>query len=157
MIDYQSIASVIEKYSPLLASAMSETNPILGAVLVAITRSFNSDVPSLTRSIPSDPDALSKIKSIENFYYDDLMKYQVDDRKDARAREVDIVKLTNKRDYVLDIIAFIVVIGYFAMCVTLEYRKLDQSDHDVLYMMVGQLTAGFIMVLSYYFGSANKQ
>lgn len=156
MIDYASIASSIENFSPLVASAIAESNPVLGAILVAITRSFNSDVLSLPRAISSDPDALIKIKSIENLYYDDLMKYQLDDRKNARAREVDIVKLTNKRDYVLDIIAFIVIIGYFAMCVTIEFTKLDQSDHDVLYMMVGQLTAGFIMVLSYYFGSANK-
>jgi|ERR1044071_8477876 hypothetical protein len=157
MIDYKNIASAVDKFSPLVASAINETNPILGTILVAITRSFNSDVPSLPNAISTNPDALSKIKSIENFYYDDLMKQYADDIKDARAREVDIVKLTKKRDYILDIIAFIVVIGYFAMCMTLEYIKLDQSDHDVLYMMVGQLTAGFIMVLSYYFGSTNRQ
>lgn len=61
-----------------------------------------------------------------------------------------------KRDWVVDTIAIIVVVGFFGMCVLVDIARLDQSDHDILYMLVGQLTSGFIMVLAYYFGSSNK-
>src|SRR6478736_872478 len=129
MIDYEKIAAAIAKYSPLVASGISEMNPVLGTVLMAITRAFNTDIPSLPSVITADPDALSKIKSIEDQYHDDLIKYQVQDREDARNRELKLVQLTGKRDWVLDVIAFIVILGFFVMCTTVEFTHMDSSDH----------------------------
>ena len=61
-----------------------------------------------------------------------------------------------KRDWVMDSIALIVVVGFVSMSFLIVLSKLDQSNHDVLYMLVGQLAAGFIGVLSFFFGNIRK-
>jgi len=79
------------------------------------------------------------------------------DREDARDREEVIAKLTGQRDYVLDFIALIVIAGFFGMCALVAFDHISNENSQIMYMMFGQLTGGFIMVLSYYFGSSNKQ
>lgn len=157
-MDFKTIAGAVSKYAPLLGESISETNPIAGLMVMAIAKLFNtsSDPSSILAGIQSDPEAATKLQQLELEHQEAILKYQLDDRSSAREREEKIVSITGKNDYVLDSIAFLVIAGYFCMCTIVAFTKLDQSDHDVLYMMVGQLTGGFIMVLSYYFGSSNK-
>lgn len=61
-----------------------------------------------------------------------------------------------KRDLVMDFIAITVVIGFFTMAFIIALTPRDNSDHDVLNMLIGQLSAGFIAVLSFFFGSIRK-
>jgi len=49
-----------------------------------------------------------------------------------------------------------VTIGYFVLCVIVDWTQMAQGDHDILYMMLGQLTAAFIMIISYYFGFSKQ-
>jgi len=65
--------------------------------------------------------------------------------------------MDTKRDYVMDIIALIIVVGFFIMCFEVLKIRLDPSDHDIIYMLMGQLTAGFVLVISYYFGSSKNK
>ena len=74
----------------------------------------------------------------------------------SRKREDKRTKLLGRRDRVMDVIALVVIFGFFSTVFVVAFTKLDQSDHDVLYMMVGQLSAGFISVLSFFFGSIRK-
>lgn len=57
-------------------------------------------------------------------------------------------------DWFMSLISMIVIIGFFAMCILIVFNKLETENNQILYMMFGQLTAGFIMILSYYFGSS---
>lgn len=61
-----------------------------------------------------------------------------------------------REDLVVDVLAFLVVIGFFLMAFLIAVTPRDDSDHDVLNMLIGQMSAGFIAVLSYFFGSARK-
>lgn len=65
-------------------------------------------------------------------------------------------KLLGRRDWVMDSIALCVVLGFFAICFLIALTPRDNSDHDVLNMLIGQLSAGFIAVLSFFFGSMRK-
>lgn len=65
-------------------------------------------------------------------------------------------KLFGRRDLVMDIIALSVVVGFFAMAFLIALTPRDDTDHDVLNMLIGQLSAGFIAVLSFFFGSIRK-
>src|SRR5260221_1831272 len=134
MIDYKNIADAVAKYSPLVASGLAEMNPVLGTVLIAITHAFNSDILSLPSVIASDPDAQSKIKAIEADHYDALIKYQDEDREYARQREMSVVKLTGKRDTILDFLAILVVIGFFVLCVINYFIPL-RDDHVVIMLI----------------------
>lgn len=74
----------------------------------------------------------------------------------ARQLEQKKTELYGRRDWVMDTIALTVVYGFFAMCFIVALTTLDQSDHDVLYLLIGQLSAGFIAVLSFFFGNTRK-
>lgn len=65
-------------------------------------------------------------------------------------------RLLGRRDWVMDSIALCVVIGFFAICFAIAYPPRDKTDHDVLNMLIGQLSAGFITVLSFFFGNVRK-
>lgn len=64
--------------------------------------------------------------------------------------------LFGRRDLVMDFIAIVVVLGFFAMAFVIALTPRDNTDHDVLNMLIGQLSAGFIAVLSFFFGSIRK-
>lgn len=74
------------------------------------------------------------------------------------ANQLDIKRtlLFGRRDLVMDFIAVVVVLGFFAMAFVIALTPRDNSDHDVLNMLIGQLSAGFIAVLSFFFGSIRK-
>ena len=74
------------------------------------------------------------------------------------ANQLDIKKtlLYGRRDVVMDFIALAVVIGFFGMAFLIALTPRDNTDHDVLNMLIGQLSAGFIAVLSFFFGSIRK-
>lgn len=155
-MELKQLSSVISKYSPILGDAVATVSPLSAVLIRLVAKFFDADpsnINDLAAKISSDPDAAIKLKQIES----DNFGHTVDDRKSAREREEKITEETGERDWVLNSIAVIVILGYFATCAMISLTKMDQSDHDVLYMMIGQLTAGFIMVLSYFFGSSNKQ
>lgn len=78
------------------------------------------------------------------------------DIEDARQLGLKKIKLFGRRDWVMDSIALIVVIGFFTIAFTLALTRLDPANHDVLYMLIGQLSAGFIGVLSFFFGNIRR-
>lgn len=74
------------------------------------------------------------------------------------ARELSQKKteMLGRRDWVMDLIALSVVYGFFSMCFIVAFTTRDQSDHDVLNILIGQLSAGFIAVLGFFFGNIRK-
>lgn len=84
------------------------------------------------------------------------MSADIEDVKNAREREEKITDVLKKRNYVMEGIAVAVVLGYFFMCGVVTFIHIPTDAHDILNMLFGQLMGGFMMVLSYYFGSSNK-
>ncbi len=161
-MDFKTLGSVVSRFAPLLGSAISAGNPLAGVLVSLVGSMFGADAkgtdPSILISkILGDKDAEIKLKQIELDHQEALLQTEVDDRKSAREREETIVQITGRRDWLLDMIAFIVIAGYFIMCALVLFNKLNNENNQVLYMMFGQLTGGFIMVLSYYFGSSKTQ
>ena len=88
----------------------------------------------------------------------DVIEAQREKNALDNANQLDIKRtlLFGRRDLVMDFIAITVVIGFFAMAFIIALTPRDNSDHDVLNMLIGQLSAGFIAVLSFFFGSIRK-
>lgn len=154
MIDYKAIASAVSKYAPLLGSVISEFNPIAGLIVMAIAKIFNTTPDQLPQVISDDPSSPIKLKQLEIEHQNAILKNQNEDRSNARNREEKIVQLTGKRDRILDSIAILVVIGFFVLCILSYFVSI--SDDHVLSMLIGQISSGFMLCLSYYFGSSNK-
>jgi len=159
-MDFKTLGSVVSKFSPLIGSAISIGNPLAGVLVSLVSSLFGADkndTGDIIAKILADKDAETKIKQLELEHESSLYATEVGDRVSAREREEAIVKVTGKRDWLLDWIAILVIAGYFCMCILICFNKIEDTNNQVLYMMFGQLTGGFIMVLSYYFGSSKQQ
>lgn len=159
-MDMSGVARIIAKSAPAVASVISSVNPVAGIMVNLVAQLFGADPENpddIIQKMANDPEAALKLKQLEYQHDEILQKTATDDRMNAREREEQIVRITGKRDYVLDAIAFLVIIGYFIMCGVVAFTKMDNTDHDILYMLIGQLTGGFIMILSYFFGATNKK
>ncbi len=159
MMDNRDFINLISQYAPLLGNVISRFNPIAFLFINSIAALFEAnskDIHDITNKIMNDPHAGIKLKQLELQYQEILNKNQIDDRINAREREERIIELTGKRDWLLDLIAFVVICGYFVMCSFMVFNRVEGENNQVLFMMFGQLTGGFIMVLSYYFGSTKQ-
>lgn len=162
--ELKSIIPLVERYSPGLAKLLP---PPFGTLIsYALEFAFSAEpgnTADLASKIQSDPNAEFKIKQLTIAHQDLIDKiessdYQagLSDVQSARQRDLEQTRITGRRDWVPDAIALLVVIGFFAICFTVAFTKLDQSDHDVLYTLIGQLSGGFLVVLSFFFGSMRK-
>lgn len=84
----------------------------------------------------------------------DLEKAYLEDRQDARNREVEMAKL-GKSDFVMQSIAVIVTLGFFTtLIIALSVDDLSADQKDVVMMMLGMLSTAFAAIIAYYFGSS---
>lgn len=158
----EDIAKSVLPYAPTIASSLLG---VPGGLIVSLLENlFGVTADKLPAAIPADPAAREKLQEFTLQHQEVLEQYalqkfqaEVDDRKSAREREEKFIQITGKRDWVESSIAVTVVAGFFVMCFLVALTKQDNSDHDILYMLIGQLTAGFIMVLSYFFGSVSSK
>lgn len=161
-MDVKDLANTIAKFTPYLGAAITTANPVAGLLVSLIGSAFGVDtkkesIDSLISKINSDASAEFKLKQIQLDHEDALFSKEVEDRESAREREESVLRSTGKRDWLMELIALLVIAGYFIMCSLLIFNKVDDKGNmQIIYMMFGQLTGGFIMVLSYYFGTSKQ-
>ena len=154
-MNFTKIASLVSKDAPLLASIIGTASPIAGIIVTILMNVFGvKDEASLTSTIKSDPNASIKIKAIEDQHIDNLTALSDNDKASAREREESIVKSTGKRDWVLDLIAVTFIVFFFSICVLNFFFSI--KDDTVMVMLIGQISAGVGMIISYYFGSCTS-
>lgn len=150
----ESIANVVAKSAPLLGTVLG--SPLAGVGISLLAQLFGvnpKDTDKLMEAIKNDPDAAIKIKTLAFQHEEALLQLEaqnysveVNDRKDARAREVAL------RDNVPTLLALGFLLNYAAIqfyCVTHANPASDIISarfQDVL-----------IMIISYYFGSSHKE
>lgn len=80
------------------------------------------------------------------------------DKTNARSREIEVVKVTGKKDNAVTILAGVIVIGFFAGLISLVFVHLDKGGgaYELLYMAFGALTMKFGTVVDYFFGASDK-
>lgn len=158
--DFSELKKIVSESAPLLGTIISFVNPLAGFVIANIAQVFGlhyqDGAQAIVDKINGDSEAKTKLKTLEIQYQEMLSTNAVEDRGSARGREEKITEILKKRDYVMEGIAVAVVMGYFGMCCLTVFYSIPLADHDMLNMLFGQLMGGFMMVLSYYFGSSNK-
>jgi|GEM_PF-3121717 hypothetical protein len=153
------LIELISKFSPVLAFLLSVSNPFAGIIVSAIATKFGADrnnMDDIVGKIKSDENAYQKLQEVQMLHANTIATINSKDKDSARKREEKITEILKEPDYVMNGIAIAVVIGYFAMCCLTVFYSIPLADHDMLNMLFGQLMGGFMMVLSYYFGSSNK-
>ncbi len=154
----ENLAKVVSKVAPILGAALSSTvvGAPVGMIISGLGALFGAtnDPADIIEKINNDPDSNLKLRQYELQHEETLYTTVTNDRINARERESNIVKSTGKRDLVLDVIALFMIFGFFAIMLLLTFTKIDPTVHDVLYLLVGQLSGSFVLVMSYYFGSS---
>jgi hypothetical protein len=155
-MNFETIKEIVSKFAPLLGSVITEANPIAGLIIMAIAKLFgaSSDPSDIANKIANDPDAEVKLKKLELDHSLALQQNQNEDKNSARLREENIVKITGKRDWIMDFISSVVVIGFVCLCIYSIVT--DYSRNSLSGILIGHFSSAFMLCLSYYFGSSNK-
>lgn len=143
------LASVVEKFSPLIGSALG--SPLGGVLVTFIAHAIKAnptDVKDIIDKIKTDPDAEVKIKEMEAM---------VNDLQNARNREVAYTNATKQRDWMLPLLAVIVVLGFFVTTWVVMFADIDQDEKYFLFCLILGIGVQFAQVYNYYFGRFNDE
>lgn len=154
------IVSIVAKSTPILATALGTASPIAGLTLSFIASLFGAnpkDPADILAKMQADNDSETKLKQLELQLNADTYKTEVEDRESARNFQLEDQKITGKRDWMLPFLAITGVLSFNLSIIIIFFTKLDPSDHDVLYMMIGQLTSVYVMIYSCYYGKPAQE
>lgn len=161
---------IISKIAPVLGSII----PLPGASLIMnlIGAAFGgaSSDDELADKIASDPNAAVKLREIEENTKVQLQQIaaqqaqaeiaantaliQSDERDRASARQM---ATSNKSNVQTVIVAFLSVAISFLIAYLCFYGlPKDSESNSILYMLIGQLSAGFGMALNFFFGTSSS-
>lgn len=145
---------------PLLGTALG--GPLGGAAAAFIADKLgieNKTIEAVSEVLNSgklSPDQISAIKLAEIDFQKfleqnkiDLAKLDVDNTKSAREMQMAI------RSRTPDVLAGIIVVGFFGILVTMMMGWLTVSDQQALLLLLGSLSAAFGGVINFYFGSSH--
>lgn len=141
----------VEKVAPILAGAIAKMNPIADILYNLIAQTFDADKDDpeqILNKINSDPDAEMKLKELEFNHKEKIIGLEEQNRESARYREIEIMKATGKRDYMLQIIALIVIFGFFTILITMIFKPGLFNGNSPIFSYIA---AAFTMVVDYYF------
>jgi hypothetical protein len=150
------LGKTVAKYAPAIGALL----PLPGgaAIGTAIAAAFGGDIKdpeALAWKIQQDPQAAIKLAELQNnlqigMRQADVEDYktEVDDRKSARQRVIELAKI-GIRDYTQEIIAISLVLGCLWMLHTYQITPTVEAKDLVL-----AIIAILSQVISYYFGSS---
>ena len=160
---------LIKKGLPLIGGLLGGPVGALGAKAAVSLLSSTLNLPEeatpeeIVGTIRANPEALIKLKEAELKHKERLQellleetRLTIQDTADARNREIAITKITGKRDINLYILAWSVVIGFFAMTGMMYFRPIPPAAIGPINQLFGALAAGFGLVLGYFFGSSKS-
>lgn len=173
-MEWKEVAGAVTKSAPMIGTILG--GPIGGAIggIISLIGSAFGLAPdettpdAVSRMLQTDPQAAVKLAEIEANHKLELQKLileqnrlilaekQADlaDTASARQREMEVVKSTGKVDVNLYLLAWTIVVGFFALTGLLMYHKLPEGQTEVIYMLFGGLVTGFSTILGYFFGSS---
>lgn len=152
------LAKIVEPAAPLLASVLG--TPLAGVAVSLLSSLFGSDpknVGQLVTHVQNDPEATIKIKTLEYQHAEMLAKIassdfaiQTHDVQDARAHGGEY------RDF-LRHMGYVVTFGFF-IALILVYLPFapQQSERELLSMLVGMLVSKWQTIIDFFYGSSQK-
>lgn len=159
-MDWKAIAGKVLSGAPILGSILGgPAGGALGTAINVIGQAFGLKPEEVTPAkvneiLKADPEALLKLRQAEMANELELTRAYMMDVQNARSREIELTKVTGKRDINLYFLAWCIVMGFFGLCGILMWKALPIGSDKVVFMLFGALSAGFGQVLQYFFGSS---
>lgn len=150
----------LKTLAPTVATALG--GPLAGAAITAIGSIFGMSSPTADTigKMFADgrltADHLAEIRKLELDYQNQErergFKYaELEFKNQDSARQMQIAT----RSRTPDVLAVIIVAGFFSILVSLMLGVLKVSENQSLLILLGALSAGFGSVLNFFFGSSN--
>jgi hypothetical protein len=162
-MDFKAISSIVSKAAPLLGGALG--SPIGSLVIALIAQAFGADTKSpqdILSKLQSDANTEVKLKQIEADHEISLRQFDstdfakaMDDVADARNKD-EKDELFGRHTYMLPVLGISSIVLFSLVIFIVLFTPMDSTDHDVLYMMIGQLVSLVLMVYGFYFGNSLK-
>jgi CDP-diglyceride synthetase len=147
------LIAMVSKFAPAIGTALG--GPLGGLAVSALSKQFGvkDEVDAVMKAINKDPEAEAKIRQLEH----DKFKALLEDKSDARKREVDITASANApllNKIVTPALALGVTALSFVLFTVLIFVEVKTEAKDILIYILGVLSAAVTQILSYYFGSS---
>lgn len=150
----------LKTLAPMLGTALG--GPLGGAAAAFIADKLGIDnktveaVSDVLNSGKMSADQISALKLAEIDFQKfleqnkiDLAKLDVDNTKSAREMQM------ATRSHTPDVLAGIIVVGFFGILITMMLGLLKISDQQALLLLLGSLAAAFGAVINFFFGSSH--
>lgn len=169
-MDTKELISKVAGAAPAVGAALGgPVGRLTGEAIKALAGAFGCEAKpaAIEEAIAASPDALLKLKLAEldfkakmdaqvKAHEIEVIKTQVVDVQNARAREIAITEKTGKRDWNLYILAWTIVVGFFVLTGLLAFKVLPEANVGPINQLFGAIAAGFGMVVGYFFGSSSS-
>lgn len=162
---WEDVGKAIGKTAPLLGTLLS---PITGGASVAVAGlvsnllGVDNNPTAVIDALKASPDKLLELQKYELEHKLELQKLQLadvtahlQDVQNARTRQIEHEKIAGT-DINLYLLAWMIVIGFFALVATMIFVQLPAGSNEVIFMLFGSLAAGFGSVIGYFFGSSKS-
>jgi len=158
-MDWKEIGQkVVSMGLPMLGTVLG--GPAGGQVggMVAAALGCEADPKSVDAALNQDPEAFLKLRKAEMENETRIIELFLQDRQGARAREVAIVQATGEKETNLYVLAWAIVLSFFAVVGLVIIVDLPTSEvaKTMLSMLFGALISGFKDVCGYFFGSSKS-
>ena len=168
-MDWSSIGKLLGVAAPIVGTALGGPAGAAVGGLIAEMLGVDSEPDAVANAIKADPNIVVKLKQLEvdaqKLHYDavdkerlaelEATRLQLADVLNARGRQVEHEKVTGKSDVNLYVLAWVIIIGFFALIGMTMFIEIKDSTGTV-FMLMGTLSAGFGAVIQYFFGSSKS-
>lgn len=168
---WSDIGRVMAKVAPFVASAIG--TPLAGTAVTVIEGALGltpkpGDTPAQRQDAAANAvstattEQLAALKAADQVFAEKMAQFGFADaesiaklanadRANSRAREVAL------RDWTPKALALAVTTGFFGLLCYMAINAVPAASKDVLNGMLGALGAGWMSIVSYYFGSSNDR
>mgnify|MGYP000952915022 CR=1 FL=1 len=166
-MDFSSLGKKIIEYAPAIGGALLGPGGAAGGLAVKTIASIfgvseaEATPEKLEAIINADPEAALKLRQGDWNFQCEMRKLEneelalrLSDIASARQRQTEHEKVTGKTDINIYILAWLVVAGFFVLLGMMMVVAMPQSNVGPVNQLFGAVATGFIMVLTYFFGSS---
>jgi len=167
-MEWKSVGKAIGKFAPILGKVLGGPGPAVGGLISVVANAFGITDPDptadqLMKAIEADPQAALKLMTVQENNSVELTRRALqsdiaylEDRQNARARQVASETVTGKKDINLYALAWLIIAGFFSLITTLCFKQLPADSSGVIFMLFGSLSTAFGCVIQYFFGSSKS-
>ena len=155
-MDWKNLVTDIAKAgAPILGGVLGGPGgATIGAMIAGLFDADPNDPQDIAMKMAIDPEATIKLQELELDHKIELEKLYLADMQSARQREQEITKATGALNTPMYILAGVIVVGFFVLMLVLMKCAIPENSKDVAFILFGALSASFVQVVSYFFGSS---